>query len=335
MHTMTNQGEIPVVKSSEYMWYMQLKGMKDLGMDYIIMQNGVDFLNKRMAFSSPSLIEKGYKLGEGYGTKEPIDVVLKIAEKLSMKVYLGTIGTHGQYWSIMEAGGFEHTKEVVEIAKLYIKDMYECFDKYKSFEGYYFTDETCDEWLNAKQGVALYRSIYAPQAELIREIDPKRKTMISPAIWRSGSPSEGEENLYELIKPLEEGDRPIIDIVSAQDCLGREETLYVPNSAYKDYEEHTEAWAKGVRKAGAQFWSDAEVFEVIYFTKRYLDNVHSMEMQAKYTNGIVIFDYPHHFCEITKMNPNDRSGFNTSYVISQYAKRYCKHYKELDRIGME
>lgn len=335
MHLTTSNLEAPVNKNSEYMWYLELKGMKDLGMDYVIMQNGADYVTKRVGFNSPRLFQRGYKLGEGYGTKEPYEVILKIAEKLGMKVYLGTMTTYGQYGAIMEHGGIEHAKAVADDALQAILDMHDKFNKYKSFEGYYFTDETCDEWLIAKHGLEIYRTIYKTQTRLIRELDPTKKTMISPAIWRSGTPQQGEENLYELIKPEQEGGRPIIDIVSAQDCLGRETTLYVSNPAYKDFEEHAEAWAKGVRKAGAEFWNDAEVFEITSLPKRYIDTVHSMEIESKYSNGIIVFDIPHYLCEVTRGTVNDWAAFETAYIISQYAKRYSLDYKDKDRIGME
>lgn len=335
VHALEYNVEAPVNKSSEYMWYLQLKGMKDVGMDYVIMQFGADYSNKITTFPCPRLEKRGYKIGEGFGTKDPTETVLKICEKLGMKVYLGTISTYGQYQAIMDNGGMEHAKADADDGLQVIYDMHEKYNKYKSFVGYYFTDETCDEWLLTDNGPEIYRTIYKTQADLIRKLDPTKNTMISPAIWRSGTPEQGEKNLYELIKPEKEGGRPVIDIVAAQDCLGREQTLYVSDPAYKDFEEHIEAWAKGVRKAGASFWNDAEVFEISGMTKRYMDNVHSMEIESKLSNGIVIFDIPHYFCDITRGTANDFATFDTAYILGQYAKRYALYYKDKDRIGME
>ncbi|MBR4950049.1 MAG: DUF4434 domain-containing protein [Clostridia bacterium] len=336
LHTLTENTEHRVIKNSEYMWYIQLKGMKDMGMDYVILQHGAKLKGKVTPIDSPRLFKKGYTKAVGYGTKDPYETVLKIAEKLGMKVYLGTwIPGASQYWALMDIGGMKHLEENIEDALDYLMDTYEKYKDYKTFEGYYYSYETCDEWLNAKYGVEIFRKVYGDQTKLLRKIDPKRPIMASPAIWRSGSPEEGERRLYELIKPFEGETRPIIDIIAAQDCLGREETLYITNAAYADAEEHMEAWAKGVRKAGAQFWNDAEVFEITYQTKRYKDNVHTMELSSKLTNGIIVFDYPHHFCEISKGIINSHPAFNTVYVVSRYIKRYNTLYREKDRIGME
>ncbi|MBR4950050.1 MAG: DUF4434 domain-containing protein [Clostridia bacterium] len=326
--------EVHVVKNSEYMWYIVMKGMKDIGMDHIVIQYGLNFQRKISAVDSPVLRERGYKPIKGCSSKEPLEVILKTAEKLSMKVFLGTVETYSQYRAIMEHGGVDHIKAEMEDGLELIKYMHEHFNKYKSFVGYYFPDETCDEWLNARHGLEVYRTDYATQARLIRELDPTKKTVISPAIWREGSPAEGEKNLYELIKAEEEGGRPIIDIVAAQDCLGRRPTLYVETDVYRDFEEHIEAWAKGVRKAGAEFWNDAETFEITYMGKRHADNVHAIEMESKYSNGIVMFDYVFFFTDVTKGTVNSDATFNNGYILNRYVKRYMEDYRDKDRIGM-
>lgn len=335
MHTTNYNSEIAVIKNSEYMWYLQLKGMKEAGMDYVVMQYGADFTNKRTAFNSPRLFAKGYSLGYGYGSKDPYTTILEAAKKLGMKVYLGSIYTYGSFDAIMEAGGLDHIKDVVADGLDLIRDMYDNYSHYESFAGYYIADETCDAWLNRTGGLNLYRSLYLPQSNLIRELDPERKIMISPAIWRSGTYAKGEENLYQLIKPEEEGGRPVVDIVAAQDCLGREDSLAVSDSAYRSYENYAQAWAKGVRRAGAQFWQDAEVFEITYQSKRYADDLDSMEMQSKYTNGIIVFDIPHYLSEVSQGAINSWKRFDISSILANYSKRYYTQYKELDRVGRD
>ncbi len=248
--------ETAVVKNSEYMWYLQLKGMKELGMEYVVMQYGADFNTKKTACNAPRLFAKGYTLGNGYGCEDPYTTILEVAQKLGMKVFLGSIFTHGSYNDIMNAGGFTHTAQVAADGVELVKDMYENYGHYESFAGYYFSDETCDSWMMLDEGIDLYRSIYIPMTRTVRELDPERKIMISPAIWRGTGETAAERLLYNLVKPEVTGERPIVDIVAAQDCLGRinasngNEDFSVADAVYKSYESCIQGWKKALKKQG-------------------------------------------------------------------------------------
>ena len=128
------------------------------------------------------------------------------------------------------------------------------YGSHPAFGGYYLSDETCDAWLNLTGGVDAARYVYKNQSDHIRKIAPDAKIMIAPAIWRSGDPEKGADNLYRMIMPETEGGRPVVDILAAQDCLGREQSLAVSDEAYKSYLTYVEQWAKAVRRAGAEFW---------------------------------------------------------------------------------
>ncbi|MBR4949529.1 MAG: DUF4434 domain-containing protein [Clostridia bacterium] len=342
LHFMDGPSDIAIVNNTDYMWYILLKGMKELGMDYVVMQFGAEFPYKQTIIPSTSLFNIGYSPATGYTSKDPYAAVMEAAEKLGMKVFLGTMGTEGSLAKINELGGLDHVKGLVEDGKLLIKDMYNLYDKYESFAGYYLPDETCDAWLNQYGGLTLYRAIYKGLSDAIREIDPDRPIMICPAIWRSGNTANGENNLYNLVKPETEGGRPIVDIVAAQDCLGRTApfagsgTPYaIPDSIYTSYDKYIEAWARGVRKAGAQFWIDAEVFEPTYLTKRYADNLDSMEIASNYTNGTIVFDIGHYFTEQSEGAVNDFNRFDVASILSNYSKRYFTEYKELHSLGRD
>ncbi|MBR4949579.1 MAG: DUF4434 domain-containing protein [Clostridia bacterium] len=341
VHLLKTNCEHPVIKHDDFMWYIHLKGMKEMGMDYVIMQHGGFSGNKLLSMRSPRLEAKGYQRGYGYGTDDPYTVVMKHAEELKMHVFIGTSGVHGRYWTNLDyapegdIGGLNMISEMLVDAEDYIHDIYDKYDKYKSFEGYYHSEETCDEWMNGKHAVEMYRLLYGTMTKFVRKYDKKRKTMFCPALFRTGAPSQGEERIYEIMKPEKEGERPIVDIVCAQDCLGRDDECYVEIETYLDFEEHVEAFARGARRAGAEFWNDAEVFEQSYRTKRDIDNIHTMELQAKYSNCTVIFDYSHHFCDWTRDIPNDSATLNTAYITTRYVKRYQETYKELDKIGMD
>ena len=74
--------------------------------------------------------------------------------------------------------------------------------------------------------------------------------MIAPAIWRSGNAAKIEEKLYELLKPAAEGEKPVVDIVAVQDCLGREQTLTVTDKVYKDWLMFCQSWKRALKKQG-------------------------------------------------------------------------------------
>ena len=93
------------------------------------------------------------------------------------------------------------------------------YHHHESFAGYYLSDEECDQWLNMSGGVNAGRYVYKNQSDYIHEIAPEALIMIAPAIWRSGKPITGADNLYRLIAPDKEGDRPVADIWRP-DCLG-------------------------------------------------------------------------------------------------------------------
>ena len=323
------------VKNTEYMWYIQLKGMKDLGMEYVVMQHGADFGSKVSACNAPRLFEKGYTKAYGYGCEDPFTAILKAAEKLGMKVFLGSISTVGSYDSIMEAGGFKHTAQVAADGVLLAQDIYDNYSHFKSFAGYYYTDETCDSWMRLDSGIELYRSIYIPITRQIRKQDPDRKIMISPAIWRSINDVGAENLLYNLVKPEATGERHV-DIVAAQDCLGREEAssgnenFAVTEAVYKSYESCVQGWKRGVEKAGVEFWIDAEVFEPGGWPKRYPDTVDSMEIGAKFTNNIIVFDIAHYFTDQNGLAINHFKRCKISLALAGYAKRYYTTYKALD-----
>ncbi|MBR4949580.1 MAG: DUF4434 domain-containing protein [Clostridia bacterium] len=341
IHLLKGNMEHAVIKNDDYMWYIHLKGMKDIGMDQVVLQHGGFYGNQLLSMKSPRLEAKGYRLGYGYGSYDPYTACMEAAEKLNMHVYVGTSGVHGRYWTNLDyagpddKGGLKMIKEFLVDAEDYIHDIYDKYDKYKAFKGYYHSEETCDEWMCGKYATEMYRLLYGTMTNFVRKYDKKRKTMASPALFRTCSPAQGEKAIYDMIRPEKEGERPLIDIIAAQDCLGREPKCYVTPQGYNDFEEHLEAFVRGIKRAGAEYWNDAEIFEQIYRTKRDIDNVHTMEVEAKYSNCTIVFDYPHYFCDWTKGNPNISTVFNTAYITTRYAKRYNEQFKELDKIGME
>jgi len=206
------------------------------------------------------------------------------------------------------------------------------YHEHESFAGYYLSDEECDQWINITGGVDAGRYVYKNQSDYIHTIAPDALIMIAPAIWESGTPLKGADNLYRLIAADEEGGRPVADIVAAQDCLGRLPTLYVEDAVYNSYESYASEWAKAVRRAGAEFWHDMEIFEQVSTTKRYDDIVKSLGIQAKISGSIIVFDIPHYFTTFPMAAFDDVGNYYKRLIMRDYV-RYYSEFAALDSFG--
>ncbi|MBR4949178.1 MAG: DUF4434 domain-containing protein, partial [Clostridia bacterium] len=338
LQALTSNAENPDIKYTDTMWYLLVKGMKELGMDYIVLQFGAGYEGSMM-FDGPRLKARGFTKGVGYGSADPYKAIFEASEKLGMKVFVGTVG--GPYAGpekITAAGGYTYINELLDIAEDAVRDIYDLYSGYKSFAGYYLADETCDKWLNQTNGVDYYRAIYKGQSDIIRQVDPTRPIMVCPAIWRNGGASAAETNLYNMLKPATTGGKPIVDIVAAQDCLGRNwsfggDNFYVSDSVYTLYESYAQAMANATKRAGAEYWTDAEIFDCIYHTKNYSDTLDTMHLASKYSNGTIIFDVSHYFTEFSEKELANWTRLEVSHTISKYAQRYYSTYKDLNNVG--
>lgn len=324
----TSGGNNPAAQNSDYTWYLQLKGMRDLGMEYVIIQYSSHFLAKTTLIDGENIKAQGFTYNATYGSQDVCKAVLDAAEKLGMQVYLGTVhdSDFNKPLEYMPTYG-----PIVEAGKAMITDIEALYGDHPAFAGYYLSDETCDHWLNLEGGVEAARFVYKGQSDYIRQIDPDAKIMIAPAIWRSGEPAVGAEHLYEMIKPENEGDKPIVDILAAQDCLGREQTLTVTDQAYASFERYVELWAKATRKAGVEFWHDAEVFEVTYSAKRCSEVINSFHIEAKTSGTIIVFDIPHYFSTYSMGSSQDARNCIKTRIMRDYV-RFYHGVKEYDKI---
>ncbi len=315
--------------NSDYSWYLQLKGMKDLGMDYVVMQYTVNYTARTTLVNGANITGGGYTYTPTYGSADLYEAVLSAADRLGMKVFLGTI--HDSDFTSPIAN-MESYKNIVNDSFLIIKDIYDMYREHASFAGYYLSDEECDQWLNMTGGVNAGRYVYKNQSDYIHEIAPEALVMIAPAIWQSGAPLTGADNLYRLIAADEEGGRPVADIVAAQDCLGRLPTLYVEDAVYNSYESYASEWAKAVRRAGAEFWHDMEIFEVVSTSKRYVDIVKSLGTEAKMSGSIIVFDIPHYFTTFPMASFDSVSNYYKRLIMRDYV-RYYSRFAKVDAYG--
>jgi hypothetical protein len=305
--------------NSDYSWYLFVKGMRDLGMEYLILSETADIRTKTTLLNSGRTVDAGYKYEQVYGTTDVLESILKAADELGLDVFLGTI------IGVDFAKPAEHLDaidKVIKDSELVIRDLNEKYGHHKSVIGYYLNDEQCDYWMCYAEGVKYGRMVYKAQSDLIRELDPEAKIMISPAIWRSGGYVNAGKAIYEMIKPEVEGGRPIVDIVSAQDCLGRTAELYVKDDVFDEFGKYCEEWAKNVRAAEAVFWHDAEVFEQTYTYKRYKELVRSFGYEAKLSGTIIVFDIPHYLSPFPLASYNNERQYYGRCIMREYVKYY-------------
>ncbi len=313
----------------DYRIYMMLKGYKELGMTYIVAPQNMEYGPKKILIEpGEALKAKGYTKTISHGSQDLNEAILTAADKLGLKVYISTLYSE-TYPNIPGSPDdkIAYYKEVVKDAELLIELLYDRYKSHPSLDGFYIVDETCDDWLRKDntRGVDAYRTLYKGQSKAIRAQNKNLKVMIAPATWRSDTPQGYENTMYALLKPEKSGQRPVVDIVALQDCLGREASIIVGDAVYRKYEEYEVSVSRAVRNAGATFFNDAEVFDVGYKGKQYHEIINSLYLQYKYAAGIIVFDLPHY------LSNQGRGSFDSYYyyeydsILSQYAKYMTNH----------
>ena len=321
----TNGGNDVSTQNDAYSWYLSLKGMRDLGMSTVVIQYSTHYNAKTTLINGKNILSRGYKYTPTYGTEDLCKAVLDAAEKLGMKVFIGTI--HDADFTNPSKNQAQYDAIVAD-GEMVIKDIHEMYGSHPAFGGYYLSDETCDYWLNFSGGVEAARKVYEGQSKVIRSLDKDAIIMIAPAIWRSGNAAKIEEKLYDLLKPAAEGEKPVVDIVAVQDCLGREQTLTVTDKVYSDWLMFCQAWKRGIEKAGADFWHDAEVFEINYSSKRFEETEKSLTLQYTLSDGIIVFDIPHYMTPMALWGKDDWKGVYKMHQMKQYIEYYSKFVQE-------
>lgn len=319
-----------IAHHDNFMWYIVLKGMKDLGMDVVVIHYTT---NKRNMFTllrnAPQLEALGYKELHIYNSGDPLESILSAADKLDMKLFVGTCVGLGFNRVPYES----YHDEIIEAALITMDQLAEQYGHHRSFYGYYFSDETSDGWLAWDGAVEKFRHVYESQSKHMREHYPDKRCMICPATWRETPPEVSAKNLYELLKSDEEGGRPVVDIVAQQDCLGRLTDLILPEYVYGEFETHVQEWARAIRKAGAEFWNDLEVFNFNIISKHIEDTLHGLEIESRFTGGNIVFDIVNYFSPLSRTGRLDaihRGVYSWQCAREDdYFLRYVQYYRTL------
>lgn len=309
----------------EYRTYIHIKGFRELGMDTMIIGcENLNYEGKITLIDPPEeLAQKGYRKGTGHGVNDINEAILYATDKLGMKTYISTISSL-PYSSLPAAKNDKeaYINGALEDAKIIIPHIYELYKDHPSFYGFYLTDETCDAWLATERSnrTSFTRMLYKGQSDIIRQLDESLYIAIAPAAWRSDLSSRFGESLYNLIKNDVDGERPIVDHVMMQDCLGRESSIAISGGIYDGFRQYLKDCKAGVERAGGVFMNDAETFDVGYRIKRYDELLRSLALESSYTNSTLIFDLAHYFSSTGKGSFDNYSYFDNDYVNSRYAK---------------
>lgn len=182
------------------------------------------------------------------------------------------------------------------------------------------------KWKNGT-GYKDARSLYERESNYIRSLNPDIKIMISPAIWRGSSPSQFAKEICEMLKDGAAG-KPVVDIVAAQDCLGREK---MTDKIYNEYEKYIDEASRALRGIGIEFWNDTEIFRPDYSSPKVFNEIRdSINLEMKQTNRSIVFDIFHYF-DPRRGSYDEVSSITRDYVAREYIKFY-ENYKNTIKI---
>lgn len=307
-------------------WQREIQAMKELGMEFIVIQYGADSKKKTTLYPNPTVT--GYTHNtSGYGTSDPIETIMTEADKYKMKVLLGGVVNYNDcYAGIRVLPQTERTNWInnqVRDGNTVFGDLYTKYGNHSSFYGFYLADEASDDWLryNNGQGVDDFRAIYKGQSDYIRANYPGAKIMISPATWTTTSADQFATDIYNLLVNGY-GGNPVVDIVAQQDSIGARWSGNPP--VYTAHEERIQAVSNKVRDVlGIEYWLDTEIFEAPYYIPMSLNEMpKSLVMESKYANISIVFDISHYLDP--QISPSD------AWEPTQTYYDYLKYYESLD-----
>ncbi len=308
---------------SRSQWDKQFALMKRCQMEYVIVQYGALRDTMLSLYPSPSDVNFSYM---GDNTQDIIKDIMEAADKAGIKVYLGGVADlkfQGTMLKMSESESAKWTEEQIEYSKNIFNDLYKRYGSYKSFAGFYLADETCDTWMAQQNGRGWKeaRDLYYGQSEIIRAISPDIKIMISPAIWRGNDAEDFAKDIVNMLKDGPMG-KPVVDIVAAQDCLGRQP---MTNAIYSEFEKRIDAISAALREIGVEFWNDTEIFRKTLKTKHIDEIIESLVIENKNTSTSIVFDILHYF-DHQKGGYDNIRDFENDYVAREYI-RFLDDYK--------
>lgn len=281
-------------------WKKELSYLKEAKMDYIVL-SGVSTTNGNSTQSVYKSSLPGFQ--KIYGNSDPIDLCLKNAESLNIKVFLDT-NFNSDWWN---RSGYDSEWLNTQVIRMNsVAD--ELYSKYHkkypgSFYGWYFPYEVDNaKFSNTDQFLVLSNAAN----DYLKHLEDKNERLhflMSPFMNSSCStPQKYADNWKVFFKNtnLKPG-----DIFCPQDSIG---------SGKLNINEVNE-WFTALRKAvksknGLLLWANAETFDYKNNSSTTLDRfTKQLKLESPCVDNIICFSYSHYY------SPNNiNSGFHNSYV---------------------
>jgi len=266
-------------------WQKELKTLKEVGINYLIFGPSV-YVDKNG--KERSLYPGLYSRENEGDSKDLIDMCLRNAEKVGIKVFIG-LNMNDKWWSAtfsedwldrqMEMGNKIADELISRYKGKYGDTMY----------GWYWTWEVDNvHAVSAESQAALVKAININLDHLNKET-PDMPFMMSPFANSKLGSAEDNCKMWSLILPkvhFRNG-----DIFAFQDGVGAG-GLKV---------DQLPEWFEKIRQAvntkpGLKFWANIESFDSRFWTSAPLSRyIHQLDKVNSYANKIITFAYPHYY----------------------------------------
>ncbi|MBP7238027.1 MAG: DUF4434 domain-containing protein [Petrotogaceae bacterium] len=269
----------------EDFWEAELKSMKEIGMDSIIIQY--------------TKTQKDCFFNSTYSNCKIVNTIIRIAEKYSLKIFLGLGLFNFNYDS-----GFDLDTEIQININLF-RQLNGIFKESPSLAGWYIPHELDDRNFNSLYAKKKVYKFFSTVSDFIHT-NSSLPVMISPYFGINPDSRSYSAWWNEFFK------YSVIDILAMQDGVGTKKVDYISASmVFKDLEDT-------MKKNNVEFWADIEVFEAVHgypidlqpWQAKYADFERvkkQLEYISPYVSKSVIFDYPHYF------SPRLKNGLYENY----------------------
>lgn len=272
---------------SEKQWADELRAMKALGMETIIISA---VAHDEYAFYRSSR----FPLWQECGTDDPLSTLLKLAEEEGIQVFVGLYS-----WDWQRGGEFdEFAKRCLAVAD----EVWQRYGKHKAFVGWYLLSWEIE---NAPHEENIVVQAYRKVIAHLRSLTPKHPILIAPYFTLAITPQafgEGWQKLLSVLKP---------DIVALQDGVGCERNLTPQN-----IRPYFAALKEACDRHGVRLWSDLEVFDIPSgWQPAPLDRIFAQYVAVRdLVERVVIFEFNHYLSPV--------QGGKAGELYNQWRQRF-------------
>lgn len=273
-------------------WRKELYYMKALKMDTLIIgyvaSDSYSFYSSRL-----------FPLFPNCGTKDPVNTLLSLSDKLKIDVYLGLYA-----WDWKGKGSETDFQEFAEINIKIAKELHRLYSKHPSFKGWYILSW---EIGNAPPPENIAVKAYIKVISALRVLDNRKKIMIAPYFTLDISPQRFEEGWRKLLSVMK------VDIVALQDGVGCDRGIKP-----EDVPSYFEAMKRACEANEVELWGDLEVFDILAGWKP--SNIERIKEQIEkihpFVKKIVIWEFNHYMSPL--------KGEEQSKLYQDYKKLFTE-----------